>query len=88
MQKFGSYKQLSTFVRSIRHNTKHNIMKAKTENKTFTFNESVNIQWCILWLPTSKEWMMWCEKNGSLVWGTREFRKKLNSDIKKMFGIK
>lgn len=57
-------------------------------NSTFTFQESKNITWFCQFLPMSKTWMIWAERNGEELRGTLEFRKRLNKEWKEMFNIK
>lgn len=57
-------------------------------NTTFKFQESKNTEWMCQFLPMSREWMIWCERNGKQVRGTLTFRKRLNKEWKEMFNIK
>ena len=61
-----------------------------TENtiKQLQFQEDTNTIWFAQFLPFSKEWMIWCEKRGSEINGTRTFKKRLSKEWKDLFNIK
>lgn len=60
-------------------------MKTK---QTFTFQEDENTIWFCTHLQFSNEWMIWAERNGQLIWQTKEFKKRLSKDWKQLFQIK
>ena len=59
-----------------------------TKATTFRFQESETTIWFCVFLPFSKEWKIWCEKNGETIESTREFKKRLNKELKEIFSIK
>jgi hypothetical protein len=54
----------------------------------YTFTESEKVTWFLTYLPTSKEWLMYAERNGIVIQQTKEFRKRLNKEIRETFNIK
>jgi hypothetical protein len=55
---------------------------------THTFQEDKNTTWFCQFMPHSREWMIWCERNEEKVRGTLIFRKRLNKEWKVIFKIK
>jgi hypothetical protein len=54
----------------------------------YTFTERKKVTWFLTYLPTSKEWLMYAENNGIVIPQTKEFRKRLNKEIRETFNIK
>lgn len=56
--------------------------------QTFSFIEDKNTTWFCRFLLGSKEWMIWAERNGEVIFKTKEFKKRLSQDWKDTFNIK